>query len=200
MKPKVCIALCLTTVLLLSGCASYDGKNISPQIDPAHYGSVLPDQAPSAAWPADESAKAAAQSKTTTTIFTVDMQGALDGNRFIGEEFSFYVPPQWRENFVMEAEISGSEKFETRVFNFYYVELETGIQVNLLRIDVIPQSFIEQVGDLGKQELGVSADGAYYYMQSPVTIKPAEEFRSGAAVMDIYKDITSDKLDFQVLV
>lgn len=201
MRRYKCLALVAAVVLLLTGCSGvYTGNDVSRFINPKDYGSVIPDEAPSAALPPEDSAKAKHKAEQPDTVYTVDMQWELKGGYFVGEEFSFLVPPMWRESFTMDADESGSGDMHFRTFNFYFFEEETQISVKLLRICVFTSVMTEKVGTLDGDEIGRSSDGGLVYARMSVRYDVPDEFQSGEALFAIGPALASEKLEFRVLV
>jgi hypothetical protein len=197
--PAICVALAL------SGCSPDGDAGVSRFVDPARYGSLLPESAPSVLLPPEESAKAKNNvgGVTESKAFTVDMQWEISGGRFISEEFSFNLHPQWRERFKMQPGEISSGSLNFRTFDFYFVEAETGIELELLRINVFRSPDQTTVELMRGVELGRSSDDAYIYARMPVSVDPPEEFLSRTELYDILVMIYSDaaeSLDFAVLV
>ncbi len=199
MRKKSPLLFLLILLLLLSGCSAQSDQTVSQLIDPAKYGSIIPDHAPSESFPEKENSQVNTPPQVSDTKYTADMQWHLDGGYFVGEEFTFYVPSYWRDAFVMDVTESGEDTIYTRMFNFYYLEADTGIQVKLLRIDVSYATFVDEVGTLGKEELGRSTDGMYVYLRPSVSIRPPDTFHSGEDVYEICLALNSEKFDFQVV-
>jgi len=181
-------------VILLSSCGNKG--NVDKLIDPDKYGSVIPDASPSTMLSEDDSAKAKYQMQLPED----DVLGyAIENGFFVNHEFSFYVHPLWRDNFVMEQEDKGSSTIFLYTYNFYYIEHETDIAVKLLRIDVMETDLVDQIGTGGKAEIGRSRDGLHTYFRAEIAVDPPDEFRSGEDLLEIYTSLLlPEKLQFDV--
>lgn len=200
MKKGIIIALILS-LCLLWGCSAAADSDVARIVDPDRYGSVLAGAAPSTQWDPDDSAKAQYlyQAAQSDTAFTVHMQGEVVNGYFVGEEFSFYVPPLWRGNFEMHASDMLSDTFYMRTFNFDYVDAVSGTSVTLLRIEVVYDEFAEAYGTIGREELGRSADGRCVYLNTPISVEIPDGFTATSEILELYRVVQSDTLDFRVL-
>lgn len=184
--------------LLLSGCAADDAGKTAKLIDPAGNGSVVEGVAPSAGWPAENRAKSIYIASQASTKYTDLMEWDLVGGLFISEEISFVVPPQWRENFELRiTQIKGAANI--RIFNFYFMEYGTELEVEILRLEAVKIGTNINVDRLGGEILGYSADESYAYLRFVIAIEPNEQFQSGQIVYDILKVLESDSFEIEIV-
>ena len=194
---KLFLALCLTAALLLSGCAADDTSKMAKLTDPAGNGSVVVGQAPSAGWPAEDMAKNI-YAKQTSTKYTDHLEWHLDGDFFTSEEFCFVIPTKWRNHF--ELRISTQIKEVSRQFSFYFIEYETGIEVEVMRMIAIKTGTRTDINRMGGKILGYSEDGAYAYLLMPITtFRPGDSFQSGQTLHEILTTIHSEGFEIQIV-
>lgn len=201
MKKPIAIACALALALMLAGCGANADSVVSRMVEPEQYGSVLSDTPPSALLdPADSGKNQPLYDlATSTTAFTVNMRYMLRHGYFVGEEFSFYVPPQWRTHFDVRAAETRSGTFYLRTFDFCYTDDVSGAAPILLRIDVVYAEFADAYGNIGREELGRSSDGVYVYLKTPVGADLPENFGAVGEYLEITRLLQGNTLDFKVL-
>lgn len=200
---KFLVIILAVSLVLLAGCSVGGDSDVSRMVDPMAYGSVIDGPAPSASLDPDDSAKKQELYDTASseTVFTADMRGTLRNGYFVGEEFSFFVPSQWRESFEVRSAETRSGAFYMRTFDFCYTDPAGETAPVLLRIDIVYAEFADAYGNIGRKEMGRSADGVHVYLNTPISTDLPEGFGAVTGYIEVYRLLQNEEtLDFKVLV
>ena len=191
----------LAAALLFSGCSVlYDesiGSNIGPYVDPENNltGDFLPDETSEKIRPPQTEPEISVLGDGEDDIgddpiadigdIERIVEPPIEGEYYIGDGFSFYVPFLWRESMVVEIIREVEDELEITKYTFYFVAKD-GAEAKVITMHVMPYEHYNRTGgDGGSPLISASRDKPVYILMPP------EALPDGFSELDNYLDILS---------
>ncbi|NLL92374.1 MAG: hypothetical protein GX222_08215 [Ruminococcaceae bacterium] len=195
-------ATLVVVCILVSGCSSlYDnsvGDNIGSYVDPVNNAPEKGDYLP------EENAKSDGKADIEDNIEIEDGDGSssritepnIIDDRFVSDNFSFYVPSLWRKSMQLEKNIEEINGYEILSYVFYYVSSDETEAV-VMTLKEVPYDVFTKIGTKKDwNRLGdISKDKPVFFILSTDEPLP-EDFVDVDAYLEIY-NMLNEKLDFK---
>ncbi|MEG1944924.1 MAG: hypothetical protein RR058_05830 [Oscillospiraceae bacterium] len=195
---NLCILISFFALLLcLPGCLSDSSSDIGIFVDPYNHDGQ-------SVFPVEKQTFDIVQKMAVTTgaeipsIFDDGFSPIVKDGHFEAREFWFFVPLEWRNNFAVEASSSSLMSYDVRTVRFYYVEPQTGLRAELLRIEAAASDYQTMVTTGTKQKIGESSDGSMVFYSVAVRDAIPNGFLSKDDYVQIFEALMTDNCKINI--